>query len=184
MRIIAGRWGGRKLRPLRGGGTRPTTDRVREAWFSVLAPELPGARVLDLFAGSGALGLEALSRGAASAVLVERSSRALRTLRENVALLGAEEEAEVVRGDALGYLDGLEPEEPDREEAGAAPFDLALADPPYGRGLAALLLERFQRRPFARSLWVEHRSDEELPDLAGLRHRRYGDTTLTSLSAP
>lgn len=174
MRIIAGRWGGRRLRPLRGRRTRPTTDRVREAWFSALAPELPGARVLDLFAGTGALGLEALSRGADSVVFVERSGGAIRTLRENVDLLGADEESEVVRGDAVSYV----------EELAEGAFDVVLADPPYGRGFARLLLETFHRRPFARSLWVEHRSDEEVPDLPDLRARRYGDTTLTTLTRP
>src|SRR6185295_5984670 len=95
LRIVAGRWRGRRLVAPRGRDTRPTSDRVREALFSILGP-LEGERVLDLFAGSGALGLEALSRGAASATLVERAPAALRALRDNVADLGAG--AEVVAG--------------------------------------------------------------------------------------
>src|SRR3954447_25917649 len=103
MRIVAGRWGGRTLHAPRGRNTRPTSDRVREALFSILGP-LEGERVLDLFAGSGALGLEALSRGAASATLVERERAALRVLRENVAELAAD--AEVVSADARAFLRG------------------------------------------------------------------------------
>src|SRR5215468_11831534 len=99
MRVVAGRLGGRRLRAPRGRDTRPTSDRVREALFSMLGP-LEGARVLDLFAGSGALGIEALSRGAASAVFVERDPEAVRTIERNLdrlRLIGAR----VVHGDAL-----------------------------------------------------------------------------------
>lgn len=142
--------------------------------MSALGGDLTGLTVLDLFAGSGALGLEALSRGASEVVFVEKARDALRTLEANVALLGCRERVRIVRGDAAAYVDGL--------PAGA--FDVALADPPYGRGYAAGLMERYARRPFARELWVEHRSDEALPELPGLRGRRYGDTTLTTLTAP
>src|SRR4051795_12651307 len=100
---MGGRWGGRRLAAPPGRATRPTSDRVREALFSILGP-LDGERVLDLFAGSGALGLEALSRGAASATLVERAPAALRVLRENVAELAAD--AEVVSADARAFLRG------------------------------------------------------------------------------
>lgn len=141
--------------------------------MSALQPELPGARVLDLFAGSGALGLEALSRGAAEATFVERSGPALRTLRANLARLGAEEEAVVVRGDALEYVKGLAP----------LAFDVALADPPYGRGYAESLVRAFARSPFARRFWVEHRAGESLPELPGALTRRYGDTALTAIPA-
>jgi pantetheine-phosphate adenylyltransferase len=126
VRIIAGRWRGRPLRAPPGRETRPTADRVREAWMSALEPLLGGARVLDLFAGSGALGLEALSRGAAHVTFVERAGPALRALAENVHQLGAGAEVEIVRADALAYVQRL------AERA----FDVALADPPYGQGLA------------------------------------------------
>ncbi len=142
--------------------------------MSVLQTELPGATVLDLFAGSGALGLEALSRGAARVVFVEKSGRALRALRANIEKLGAEQQTEVVRGDALAYTAGLQP----------LAYDLALADPPYGQELAAELVRQFARRPFARQLWIEHGAKETLPEAPGQRTRRYGDTVLTMIPAP
>lgn len=173
MRIISGEWRGRRLKAPPGRDVRPTTDRVREAWMSALAPSLPGARVLDLFAGSGALGLECLSRGAAEVVFVERARGALKAIEENVVLLGCRPRVQVVQGDALRYLRRLPP--------GA--FDLALADPPYGQGLAARLLEEFAATPFARELWVEHRVTDPLPALPGIRQRRYGDTVLSTLTS-
>lgn len=174
MRIISGVWRGRRLSPLRGRDVRPTADRVREAWMSAMGGRFDGLTVLDLFAGSGALGLECLSRGARACTFVERAASSLKVLEANVATLEAGERSRVVRADALAFVGGLEP--------GA--YDLAVADPPYDEGLAAELLGRFARRPFARELWVEHRSDESLPPIPGLRHRRYGDTTLTILAAP
>ena len=174
MRIVAGAWGGRRIEAPPGRDTRPTTDRVREAWMSALAPVLPGARVLDLFAGSGALGLEALSRGAEHATFVENAPAALRALRANLQALGAEERSTVVRTDAMRFAAGLEP--------GA--FDLALADPPYGQGIADALVRAWLERPFADLLCVEHRRDDRLPEVAGARERRYGDTVLTFLPAP
>src|SRR4051794_41405970 len=101
MGIIAGGWGGRRRSARRGRDTRRTADRVREALFSILGP-LDGERVLDLYAGSGALGLEALSRGAGSATFVERAAPALRALRANIGALGAE--ARVIGGDVAGFL--------------------------------------------------------------------------------
>ncbi|MEX2467573.1 MAG: 16S rRNA (guanine(966)-N(2))-methyltransferase RsmD [Gemmatimonadota bacterium] len=170
MRIIAGRWGGRRLKAPKGKAVRPTTDRVREAWMSAAGPELPEARVLDLFAGSGALGLEALSRGAAEVVFVERARDALTALRENVATLGAEEGVTVVSDDVFRFLDRV-----------PTPFDVAFADPPYETGDARALVERFLARPFARMLWLEHPWREKLPLPDHARTRRYGDTALTTL---
>jgi 16S rRNA (guanine966-N2)-methyltransferase len=169
MRIIAGRWRGRRLHALRGKGTRPTSDRVREAWMGALGGRVEEATVLDLFAGSGALGLEALSRGAREVVFVERARTALATLEANIELLQVEDLCRVVRGDAMAFARRLE----------AEAFDLALADPPYDQGFAAALLEQFARGGFARELWVEHRTSEAMPLLPGLRQRRYGDTTLS-----
>jgi 16S rRNA (guanine966-N2)-methyltransferase len=174
VRIIAGDWGGRRIKAPAGRDVRPTTDRVREAWMSALGGRLDGLTVLDLFAGSGALGLEALSRGAAHATFVELARASLKSLEENVRTLGASGRCTIVRGDAMKYVARL----------GARAFDVALADPPYGEGRAAALLQRFQEVPFARELWVEHRTGEPLPELARLVHRRYGDTTLTILSTP
>jgi 16S rRNA (guanine966-N2)-methyltransferase len=137
--------------------------------MAAVGGRLEGASVVDLFAGSGALGLEALSRGASSVVFVERARGALKTLEGNIHLLGAETECRIVRGDALAFLRRLEPRA----------FDLALADPPYDGELPSRVLELFLEKGFARELWVEHRSGADIPPTPGLRQRRYGDTTLS-----
>jgi 16S rRNA (guanine966-N2)-methyltransferase len=139
--------------------------------MAALGGSLEGATVLDLFAGSGALGLEALSRGASKVVFVERARNAQRILRTNVELLGAGEYCRVVGGDAMAYAKRL----------GPGAFDLALADPPYDLGFARQLAELFAEKGFARELWVEHRSSEDMPAVPGMSQRRYGDTTLTTL---
>jgi 16S rRNA (guanine966-N2)-methyltransferase len=167
MRIVAGRWRGRRIRPPDDARVRPTADRVREAWMSIVLPHLVDARVLDLFAGSGALGLEALSRGAALADLVEVSAGAVRTIRQNAEQLGAGDELRIHRGDAIRFIEKL--------EAGA--YDVAFADPPYGHGLARAVADRWLVVPFAKVLGVEHASKEEMP--AGGDTRRYGDTAIT-----
>jgi len=173
MRIIAGALKGRRLTTPKGDTTRPTADQVRIALMDTLMPRLPGARVLDLFAGTGALGLEALSRGAAAATFVEQDAKALAILRANVDALGAAEAVRIVKGDALKYARGL----------GAGSFDLAFADPPYGKGLARALAEAFAETPFAGLLCIEHGKDDVFPELAGARTRRYGDTYLTYITA-
>jgi 16S rRNA (guanine966-N2)-methyltransferase len=171
MRIIAGEFRGRVLKPPADRRVRPTADRVREAWFSILGPDLPGATVLDLFAGSGALGLEALSRGAERVEFVEISNPSLAVLRANVAALDAEDRVRIHRSDAIRFAERLP----------ADAFDIALADPPYRTGQAARLVEIFRRSPFARILGVEHPATEEL---AGDDRRRYGDVALTFCYAP
>lgn len=150
---------------------RPTSERVREAWMSILADRIPGARVLDLFAGSGALGLEALSRGAAECEFVELAPRSLAAIRANIAALGLEDRTRVKRADAMRYIPRL--------VAGAA--DLAFADPPYTHGHAAKLVQLFREVPFARVLSVEHSSDS---NPGGDEIRRYGDIALTFCYAP
>ncbi len=169
MRVIAGKWGGRRIRAPRGSAVRPTTDRVRESWMAALGPKLIDAEVVDLFAGSGALGLEALSRGANSCVFVEQARGALTVLNENIEGLDAAEQSTVLRRDALAYVRNLAP----------STFDLAVADPPYDRGLAAELLALFAKNPFADELWVEHRASEDIPEYPGMKQRTYGDITLT-----
>jgi 16S rRNA (guanine966-N2)-methyltransferase len=139
-----------------------------------VAPHLPGARVLDLFAGSGALGLEALSRGASHATFVENDAKALATLRANVGALKAGDRVDVFRTDALKFAANL--------ERGA--FDLAFADPPYAKGIARALAETFAATPFAELLCLEHGRDDVLPELPGARTKRYGDTWLTFIPAP
>jgi 16S rRNA (guanine966-N2)-methyltransferase len=165
-RIVGGEFGGRRLAVPSDQRVRPTADRVREALFSIVGPLLDGARVLDLFAGSGALGLEALSRGAAHATLVEILPASLTAIRANVASLGVADRTTVKRADALKYLDRVE---------GLA-FDVAFADPPYGHQAATRVVERFRAAPFARTLVIEH--DRAVP-LAGDDSREYGQTSLT-----
>lgn len=174
MRIVAGEWGGRRLQAPPGRGTRPTTDRVREAWMSTVSAYLDGARVLDLFAGSGALGLEALSRGAAHATFVEMDAKALAALKANVDALGAADRTTIVKTDAVKYAGGL----------AAESFDVAFADPPYGKGFARAIVDAFAAVPFAALLCVEHGKDDHLPELPDARTRRYGDTFLTFVPAP
>jgi 16S rRNA (guanine966-N2)-methyltransferase len=171
VRIVAGEFGGRRLVVPRDGRVRPTADRVREAWMSILGPELDGARVLDLFAGSGALGLEALSRGAASATFVETAPASLEALRANIAALDVASRVSVHRGDALRFAQGL---------VGGA-YDVAFADPPYRTDAADRLVALFRERPFARILSVEHPADRRVE---GDETRRYGDTAVTFCRTP
>lgn len=170
-RIIAGEFGGRRLAVPRDRRIRPTADRVREAWMSILGPRLPGARVLDLFAGTGALGLEALSRGAASADFVEKSPAALELLARNIETLAVKDRCRVIRGDAIRFVQDLAP--------GA--YEVALADPPYADDAAARLVDLFRRTPFAGVLAVEHAATQSLP---GDESRRYGDTAITFCYPP
>ena len=136
MRIVAGEWRRRLLRAPAGEATRPTADRTRETLFAMLTSRLgtfEGLSVADLFAGSGALGLEALSRGAATCLFVEHEAEALRALRANIAALGAHAQASV------------EPRSVMHLAATRAPFDLLLLDPPYGSGAGAVALDRLAR---------------------------------------
>ena len=145
VRLIGGRWRGTRLPVPDVAGLRPTSDRVRETLFNWLQPMLPGARVLDLFAGSGALGLEAVSRGASSAVLVEADPGLAGALQAAVARLDAGGEVQVQRADALAYLDRDGP-----------CFDLAFVDPPFAAGLWPAVLARLPGRMAADGwLYVE-----------------------------
>jgi 16S rRNA (guanine966-N2)-methyltransferase len=176
MRVVAGRLGGRRLRAVPGEATRPTSDRVREALFSVVGERVVGARVLDLFAGTGALAIEALSRGAASAVLVEQAPRAIAVIRANLEALDLGRVATVRRTKAEAYL----------RTQRDGPFDLVFLDPPYaiGVGVLAGLLARLERGALAPGALVAVESSaraEPPPWPAGLHPdspRRYGDTAL------
>ena len=170
MRIIAGEWRGRQIAAPKGDSVRPTLDRVREAWMSMAHTSLPEARVLDLFAGSGALGLEALSRGAASADFVENDPRTFRVLKQNLESLGAGDRGTLHREDAIGFLmKGMTGE--------GIRYDVAFADPPYRKNLAVELASLWLKSPFATIFGVEHEASETLP--AGGDTRRYGDTSVT-----
>ncbi|WP_437876060.1 16S rRNA (guanine(966)-N(2))-methyltransferase RsmD [Sorangium sp. So ce513] len=177
MRVIAGRLGGRRLAAPRGEGTRPTADRVREALFSSLG-DVTGALVCDLYAGTGALGIEALSRGARRAVFVENGRPALATLRENLAALGLDEAARVVPLPVERALDLL------RDEG---PFDLALLDPPYATlaraaAAAARLAGPLGLLAPAGRLVLEHARRDPSPEIPGLTCaavRTYGDTAVS-----
>jgi 16S rRNA (guanine966-N2)-methyltransferase len=167
MRIIAGKWRGRKIAAPPGHVVRPTGDRVRESWMSILHPELPDARVVDLCAGSGALGLEALSRGAAMCDFVETARPVLAVLQSNIELLNAGASATVHRSSAEQFVSTL--------AAGA--YDVAFADPPYSAETALKLAERWLAVPFAHILGIEHASNVHLP--GGADRRRYGITAIT-----
>jgi 16S rRNA (guanine966-N2)-methyltransferase len=171
VRIIAGTFGGRRLTAPKGDVARPTQDRVREAWFSILGADVVDARVLDLFAGSGALGLEALSRGARSAVFVEKARASLVALEANITALDLADATRVVKGDALKFAAALTP----------GTYDLVVADPPYDLGAGAQLVALFRAHPFCRILSIEHRSTEKLE---GDDTRRYGDTAITFCHTP
>lgn len=154
VRIIGGAWRGRRLAFPEHTGLRPTPDRVRETVFNWLLPALPGARCLDLFAGSGAFGFEALSRGAARAVLVDNHAETVDALRANAARLTAQS-AEIVQADALQWLRGP-----------AAPFDIVFLDPPYASGLLGPALELLDSRAWLKPrglIYLEAPQDAALP---------------------
>jgi 16S rRNA (guanine966-N2)-methyltransferase len=174
MRIIAGEFKGRRLAAVKGR-IRPTSDKVREAIFSILGPAVVEARVLDLFAGTGALSLEALSRGAKDAVMVEEDGAALSVLRQNLEALGFQERVQVMAVPVSAALRKLAARE--------TQFSLIFLDPPYRRGLALNTLDTLQDtgllQPEARIV-AEHSHREILPEQVGRlvlkQCRRYGDT--------
>lgn len=180
LRIIAGEWRGRKLQAPGGETTRPTADRTRETLFSMLVSRLgsfEGLSVADLFAGSGALGLEALSRGAQSCIFVEQDPAAIRTLRANVAALKAQGQAEVRAGSVMS----LGPAK--------APLDLVLLDPPYGTGAGGVALDKLLRLGWiGPATWISlETAHNEIPEVKGLESladRKVGKARLTLFRMP
>ncbi len=170
MRIIAGEWKGRTIKAPAGRDVRPTGDRAREAWMSIVHPLLPGARVLDLFAGTGALGLEALSRGAAFADFVDSAVSSVKVLEQNIDTLGAGDRCAVHRVDVLKFLRAVERNGPDG-------CDIAFADPPWRSDLALAVANLWLEQPFATIIGIEHEAKTMLPP--GGDTRRYGDTAVT-----
>jgi 16S rRNA (guanine966-N2)-methyltransferase len=175
MRIIAGAWRGRKLAAPEGLATRPTADRVREALFSMLQSRLgsfEGLRIADIFAGSGALGLEALSRGAAQCTFVERDPAAIAALRKNIAALGADADIRTTAAEAL--------------RAAPAPCDVVFMDPPYRSDLAEKALPRLSDQGWlSPSCWIsvetERGESVEIPGFSGETERAFGKAQITLL---
>ena len=175
MRVITGTARGRRLKELEGMETRPTTDRVKEGLFSVIQFEIEGRKVLDLFAGTGQLGIECLSRGAESAVFVDRRPDAVKLIRENLKVTDLTDRARVVSGDSMEFLKSL------RE-----PFDIILLDPPYAAGLLEPAIAHIAKFDILRPhgiMVADHPADRVLPGLAPpyriRRTYRYGKIGLT-----
>ncbi len=174
VRIIAGKWRGRRLPVPDLEGLRPSGDRSRETLFNWLQPYLPQARCLDLFAGTGVLGLEAVSRGAAECVLVERSAAAIAAIRQSVALLGADQ-VSVVAADALTWL----------ERQPAQSVDIVLVDPPFGQGAAQLAMQRLDAADIVRPggiVYLESGRCEQTPSAGphwqGIKEKLLGEVRM------
>ena len=176
MRIIAGRFKGRRLAAPTWEGLRPTSDKLRETLFNVLAPRLAGARVLDLCAGTGSVGLEALSRGAAAVVAVDADARAVALARRNAETCGVSADYTIQTGDVLTALPGL---------AAAGPFDIIYLDPPYAFARTREVLQAAAPLLHSDGLLVLERATRAEPDvpdpLVRVRDIRSGDSTLTLL---
>ena len=181
MRIISGKFKGRKLRSVPGASTRPTSDRTREAIFSIIGPEVRGARVLDLYAGTGALGIEALSRGAQSAAFIDVSRQALSVLEANLAALALEVSINVIRWDLTRNLNCL--------RSSPRAFNLVFMDPPYNHNLVTSTLNHLHASRCLENgarIIVEHSQREsvesELAPIEVIDRRRYGKTLVSFLN--
>jgi 16S rRNA (guanine966-N2)-methyltransferase len=167
VRIVGGKFAGRDLVSPRDYRVRPTAEHVRVAMLDLLKADLPNARVLDLFAGTGALGLEAISRGARTADFVEFRPSSLHALRANIALFRLRERTRVFKRDAIPFADALE----------ADRYDIAFLDPPYGSRMLDRVLDRWKVSRFSRILAVEHAADHELP--AGAQRKLFAESAIT-----
>src|SRR5687768_12785434 len=172
MRIVGGKHAGRDLTSPNDFRVRPTAEHVRAAILDLVAADVPGARVLDLFAGTGALGLEAFSRGARSVDFVETRPASLHALKANVVALRAREKTRIFKRDALPFAAAL----------GAGAYDLAFVDPPYGSRMLDRVIEGWQERGFARVLVAEHARTHELPP--GGRRWGFEETAVTIYRLP
>jgi 16S rRNA (guanine(966)-N(2))-methyltransferase RsmD len=174
MRIISGKARGQKLKHIKGNRIRPTTDRVKETIFNILAGDVHDAAVLDLFAGSGNLGLEAMSRGAAAVDFVERSYRSIKIIKENLAITGFD--GNVIKKDAMRFVQDCETQ-----------YDLIFADPPYDRGFIENLMESIEEQPQILSeagiMVIEHSKREPVileSEIFGIwREKNFGETVVT-----
>lgn len=178
VRIIAGQYRGRRI-AVPQSGVRPTADRVREAWMSIIQMDIPDARCLDLCSGSGALGLELLSRGAEHCDFVEKDPEVVKVLQVNITTLAAGERATIHGSSAEQFVEGLVAKHP---SSVIRPFDLAVTDPPYSKDIASSLAHYWLKSPFSTIFCLEHEAWTSLPepaDDASVDRRRYGDTALT-----
>ena len=174
MRVIAGEARGGRLKSIKGSLTRPTSDRIKEALFNILAPYLPVEKGLDLFAGFGGLGIEALSRGVREMTFVEKDLKTCRVLEENLNITGFAKRGRIIKGDVLSFL---------RKEKST--YDLILMDPPYQEGYVNEVLKLLIKGDLIREagiIVVEHERDlklEEIGDLSLINYKRYDDTALS-----
>ncbi len=186
MRVIAGSWKGRRLKSPASDAVRPTTDRVKEALFNILGPDVTGCLFVDLCCGAGGLGIEALSRGAAGAIFVDQAPRSLNSARANLEICGADfEQIQLVKADAVSWLEGFRPPEDGRRW-------ILVADPPYLSGAAGAImvgLARLASDPGLAAAVIEHGPrTPDLPDHqeGGLTWtiRRYGESRLAVARPP
>lgn len=178
MRVVAGEYGGRRLKAVPGMKTRPTTDKVKEAMFNIIGPYLEGGQVLDLFAGSGGLSIEAVSRGADHATLVDRQYQAIKTIHENLSVTKEEDKFTVLKGDAYKMLNKLA-----KQEQG---FDYVFLDPPYKKQQILELMEQLKKLGLLNTdaliiCETDQVADlpEELADFELIKKADYGITELT-----
>lgn len=178
MRVVAGEYGGRRLKAVPGMKTRPTTDKVKEAMFNIIGPYLEGGQVLDLFAGSGGLSIEAVSRGADHATLVDRQYQAIKTIHENLSVTKEEDKFTVLKGDAYKMLNKLS-----KQEQG---FDYVFLDPPYKKQQILELMEQLKKLGLLNTdaliiCETDQVADlpEELADFELIKKADYGITELT-----
>jgi 16S rRNA (guanine966-N2)-methyltransferase len=179
MRIISGKHKGRPLKAVPGKNTRPTTDKVKESIFQIIGPYFDGGLGLDLFAGSGGLGLEALSRGADKVIFVDQAQQAIKTIKENIQLLRLDEDTEVYRTDALRALKAIAKRN--------LVFDWIFLDPPYGKISLAELLQTIAKYEIVKAGSIaicEHPPEEKLPEEVGnfycYKRQAYGKTIQVS----
>ncbi len=178
IRVIGGEYRGRRLTSVKGMATRPTADRVRESIFNIIGDKISGARVLDLFAGTGAMGIEAMSRGADFALFIDNSPAAIKTIQHNIETLGIrmDMDAVILCRDIGRNLNDLQ---------GTSEFDLIFMDPPYGKGLIEPTLAALPKTHSLRLeaiAVVEHRADEPIKDVSSFRvydQRTYGKTMVS-----
>lgn len=178
MRVITGIARGRRLVTLEGNDVRPTTDKVKEALFSIINFEIEGRRILDLFAGSGQLGIEALSRGAQSAVFVDNSKKSIEVIKQNLEATGFTKQSVVINTDSIGFL-----------KSRAEKYDIAFLDPPYSKGILQAALEHIDRVMSDSGIIIcEAPCGEELPESVGrfkiYRKYKYSKVSLTVYRIP